>query len=405
MNEGAKSFFAAGGILACAAAALGGLVARDRIETGEPVGGAVLYASRDANGLTNRQEFDRLVQLLQNEFVDPLPSQAEMADGAVKGMVEGLGEPGSRFLDAAALARRQALLAGTLEGIGAELTLHVDHRALDKARAGDEGVDSLDLLPELRIAAIAPGSGAERAGMKPGDRIDSAAGRWVVSPGPIRELRRAQEAEQKDADDLARRSRELQAMARDGLSAEDARDRLTVGAEGRIRVAWFSGGLRREAEIERGRSRIPLVQKAEGAIRLRLGTGAALALREALPAQGPITLDLRAGGEGDFSEVGAVYAVLAPGGAIGHVAGRRSISIAVQDGARQARPITLIVDSTVTGAAQALAIALSAHAGARLKGAAMVGEPRWIELKTLPTGSAYTLDRGPFRAALSEAGQ
>jgi hypothetical protein len=35
----------------------------------------------------------------------------------------------------------------------------------------------------------------------------------------------------------------------------------------------------------------------------------------------------------------------------------------------------------------------------------MVGEPRWIELKTLPTGSAYTLDRGPFRAALSEAGQ
>ncbi len=405
MNEGAKSYFAAGGILACAAAALGGLVARDRIETGEPLGGAVLYASRDANGLTNRQEFDRLVQLLENEFVDPLPTQAEMADGAVKGMVDALGEPGSRFLDAAALARRQAMLAGTLEGIGAELSLRLDHRALDKARAGDESVDSLDLLPELRVSAVAPGSGAEQAGMKPGDRIDSVAGRWVLSAGPVRELRDAQEAARKDADELARRSRELQEMARDALSPEDARDRLTAGDDGSIRLAWISGGVRREAEIRRGRSRIPMVQKQEGAIRLRLGTGASQALRGALPPQGPITIDLRAGGEGDFSEVAAVYSVLAPGGTIGHVAGPRPFSIAVQDGARQKRPITLIVDDTVIGAARALALALGAHAGAQLKGAAMNGEPRWIELKTLPTGSAYTLDRGPFRTAALEAAQ
>ena len=90
-------------------------------------------------------------RLLQRSYVDPQALQTQqMLDGAVEGMVAGVGDPFTAYMPPAQNVEFRQTLEGTLEGIGAELNL-VDGAVV--------------------IVSPLKNSPAERAGLLPGDII------------------------------------------------------------------------------------------------------------------------------------------------------------------------------------------------------------------------------------------
>ena len=105
-------------------------------------------------------DFDTVARawdLLVNEYVekDGLDTGA-LAEAAVNGMMDYLGDPYSAFLDPEAYHQSLASFEGLYEGIGAEVGLHNG---------------------EITIIAPFAGSPAERAGIRPGDVILAVDGR------------------------------------------------------------------------------------------------------------------------------------------------------------------------------------------------------------------------------------
>ncbi len=91
-------------------------------------------------------------QIVSDNYVDPEAASTDaLVDGAITGLVDSLGDRGhSRYLSPEVAASERESLKGTFEGIGAYLS----------ERDGF-----------VIIAAPIPGTPAERAGVRPGDRI------------------------------------------------------------------------------------------------------------------------------------------------------------------------------------------------------------------------------------------
>jgi carboxyl-terminal processing protease len=114
-----------------------------------------IAASGDASATTERQNpyaiFDQLARVLtfvENEYVDPI-DQKRLVEGAIEGVVAKL-DPHSAYLPPEDYAIFQADTEGRFGGVGVEVD-----------------------FAEEWVTVIAPieGSPAERAGVRPGDRI------------------------------------------------------------------------------------------------------------------------------------------------------------------------------------------------------------------------------------------
>lgn len=89
--------------------------------------------------------------LVQQNFVDPKALEPQrMTRGAIKGMLDSLGDPHTSYVDPQHYRFEQADLQGAFDGIGAHVGLQ---------------------NRQLTIIAPIEGSPAERAGIRPGDRI------------------------------------------------------------------------------------------------------------------------------------------------------------------------------------------------------------------------------------------
>ncbi len=109
-------------------------------------------------------EFDTFLQawnLVQDDYVDrSAVDSTRMAYAAISAMLDTLGDVGhTRFLSPAALKEEQDLLAGNLEGIGAEVTI-------------ENG--------QPTIVAPIPGAPAQKAGLRPADVIQKVNGQSVA---------------------------------------------------------------------------------------------------------------------------------------------------------------------------------------------------------------------------------
>jgi carboxyl-terminal processing protease len=87
---------------------------------------------------------------VKERYVEEPPSDVDMYYGAVSGMVGSLGDPYSVFFDPKVAAKFATELEGEFEGIGAEIGIKHE---------------------QLTIIAPLPGTPAERAGIKAGDKI------------------------------------------------------------------------------------------------------------------------------------------------------------------------------------------------------------------------------------------
>src|SRR4029077_19899851 len=90
-------------------------------------------------------------------------TRKQLVDGAVKGMLEALGDPFSFYMKPEDFNNSLQGLSGQFEGIGATTT--------SRAKDGTEGCSPLGPDCGLIVLGTVPGGPAEGAGLIPGDRI------------------------------------------------------------------------------------------------------------------------------------------------------------------------------------------------------------------------------------------
>jgi hypothetical protein len=117
--------------------------------------------------------FQQVYLLLKKEFVDQISDDTPLAHGAASALVESLGEPNSRFLEAPERKALEQQASGLYEGIGAGFTV--------RKTTTSDGLDEqlIEIIDPL------PGSPADKAGLKTGDDIVGVDGHWVISYDPF----------------------------------------------------------------------------------------------------------------------------------------------------------------------------------------------------------------------------
>lgn len=110
------------------------------------------------------EPFWNTYQTIVNRYAGGDVDKAKVIQGAIKGMIEALGDPYSSYLSPEDFKQSLQGISGQFEGIGAEIG------TVDKA---GQTSDCATLGPECRLVIIAPieGSPAARAGLKPGDVV------------------------------------------------------------------------------------------------------------------------------------------------------------------------------------------------------------------------------------------
>lgn len=421
MNPIRTSIVTSAAITIAALSVIFGSVSRGRLD----LGGASAQTLNSGVSLTGLEAsrkqvpeadyFREMVRLLKEQYVEPITDDQSLAVGAVKGMIDSLNDPRSRFMDPEEFKAYNNAIAGKYEGIGADLAFSMD-AGKGGASAGADSVDPTDMqstaLPRLVVVSVVPGGPAAEAGVKPGDWVESVEDHWVLSPNPIKAYRDAVAAMGTkataglSASEIATRehtARSLGMALREKLKTMimplKAMDMMTLGQTGSVRIEWHRGDELRDTVIAKRECHVPLVDSDASAINLRFAKGAAEELKSAIAGKSEITLDLRNDAIGDFESMEQCLAVLAPSGDYGEVHSNRegkSRKFEVTSGNSRPPRIKILIDETTLGPAQVLATALSSHKLARVSGKAG-GDDSVIEVVKLPDGSGYTLVTGEYK--------
>jgi carboxyl-terminal processing protease len=115
------------------------------------------------------QPFWDVYAAIRDRFALGPVDQKALIEGAIKGMVEAVGDPYSTYLTSEEFRNTLQDISGEFEGIGAEIgTVDANGKTVDCATFG----------PDCRLVVVAPldGSPASAAGLKPGDVIDKVDG-------------------------------------------------------------------------------------------------------------------------------------------------------------------------------------------------------------------------------------
>ncbi len=135
-----------------------------------------------ASDETAFQPFWDAYQAIRDRFALGPIDRTKLVDGAIRGMVESIGDPYSSYLSADDFRSTLQDISGQFEGIGAEIgTVDANGKTVDCAKFGSD----------CRLAIVSPiaGSPAEKAGLKAGDVIVAIDGKTVdgLSPDEARD--------------------------------------------------------------------------------------------------------------------------------------------------------------------------------------------------------------------------
>lgn len=104
-----------------------------------------------------------VLQLLDQQYYGELPEGKELTYGAIRGMLQALGDPYTSFIEPRIAAILNEDASGEFEGIGAMVRMREDGY--------------------LEITSLIPGQPAERAGVQPGDIIVAVGDQSIVGLG------------------------------------------------------------------------------------------------------------------------------------------------------------------------------------------------------------------------------
>lgn len=430
MSTVRTSLVSGAAVAAAVLTVVAGSVARQRVDSGAAI--LPISAAREpdlsnllasvSSDVPEGDFFKEMVRLLKREYVEPIQDEHALAYGAVKGMVLSLGDWESQYYAKDEFAAYQRAMSGEYEGIGAELVFDVEARSRFDGGAilqNEEGGNPAQELPipRLRVVAVTPGGPAEKAGVLPGDVVETVDGRWVPAPEPMLKLQSLSEKMRNiaklppaEADALEQEFRTFAGGLKEKwdhrMSPQKARARLSVGTQGAVSVVWRRGSNRRTTEIAKGLSKMPgFSANADGPIVMAFREGDARRLKEAVAGKREVVIDLRGGGIGSFSEMRSALAAIAPSGTYGFVESVRPSQehpLVVENGNSDPPAITLLVGRTTRGPAEIFALALAKKGLAKTTGGQMGGERSVIETVALPDGSGYTLVTGEYKTEASK---
>jgi carboxyl-terminal processing protease len=174
-----------------------------------------------------------------------------------------------------------------------------------------------------------------------------------------------------------------------------------VGTDGNVEVRLLRNGEPRTVSIAKAESKVPMIAKQrDGSILVRVAQGASQQLKPLVSNQKSVTIDLRNSGVGNSEEVIELLNVLAPEGLYGYLikdrpgdVGKPLKSARTGKGPVQVR---LIVDNSVRGAAEVLALALATSRSNRLVGGKTAQLPYVLDVVALPDGSGYSMSTFRF---------
>lgn len=384
-----------------------------RVPIQTDVTGKALYASKSTEvEIPENDYFMSVADKIDAMYVEPGQDHRKMAVGAVRGMVNYLADPLANFMNPQQFSAYLRAQQGQYEGIGVEVmyqySKEVPKRSELRDRAETENptpIDVADYIPDVLVTAVIPGSPADLAGMKPGDRIDSVDNRPVLSAREFVEFRneskRVRESKLSAAE-VDKALRALQDRANKALAPAKVRDLITLGHRGTLKVAWMRGDARVEKTMARKVTEVEAVKVGpDGTLSLRLLQGADVALRRQLADKKPLKIDLRNSGQGSYDVLPKLLSLLTPVGDYGGFANEAGdrIKPLKSDGPGYEGTVTLLVDKSTRGAAEVLAEALRLAGKATLEGdVAMAGERAFVTSTVLPDGSGYTIPTGTYRA-------
>ena len=115
------------------------------------------------------QPFWDAYRAIRDRFALGPVDRKAVIEGAIRGMVEAIGDPYSSYLSSEEFRSTLQDISGEFEGIGAEI---------GTVNAAGETSDCAEFGPDCRLVIVAPieGSPAEEAGLKPGDVVEKVDG-------------------------------------------------------------------------------------------------------------------------------------------------------------------------------------------------------------------------------------
>jgi carboxyl-terminal processing protease len=298
------------------------------------------------------EQFSRVLVWIENEYVDPV-DRNELIEGSIKGMVAEL-DPHSSYLPPEDYAIFQADTEGRFGGIGVEVDF------------GDEYVT---------IIAPIEGSPAERAGIRPGDRIlaiDNISVRGRSSADLVRQMRG--EAGTRVLLTVRRAGGEKLlyfTLTRQVISVASIASKLLKDDVGYLRIKTFQSGTHSEFVEHLGRLR----DKASGDL-----TG--------------VVLDMRNNPGGLVNEASAIADEFLSAGTIFTTRRRGSIVdevVATGGGALRRGPVVVLVNEYSASAAELVAGALQDSKRAPVVGAKTFGKGSVQTIIDLPGGAGLRL--------------
>ena len=176
----------------------------------------------DPSGSVNLDKIETTMELLEENYVLQVDRQKLLA-GAINGMVAALDDPYTVYMDKAQSKSFQDSLESSFEGIGAEV-----------ATDGDK----------IKVVSPIKGSPAERAGIKPNDRIISVNGETLVGLDlfeAIKKIRGPKGTQAKLQIERAGVSEPITiVVVRDTIPIETVQAKMLPGKIGKIEISQFS---------------------------------------------------------------------------------------------------------------------------------------------------------------------
>ena len=292
----------------------------------------------------DQASYQRALRIIENQYYDPNLDYTKLSQGTVRGLVEGLNDRFSYYLDPAQYKQQLESYAGQYVGIGVEVNFSSDYPV---------------------IASVFAGSPADKAGLKAGDVI------LKVGTTDVH-----------------------------GMNAVES-GTLIRGPQGTtVQLTIERDGVQQTVTAERQAITIPSVRStplAGGVLYIRIysfgdstATDFDKALKDGLPAATAVVLDLRDDGGGFIDAAQNVVSQFVGSGEVfelrdhsGHV-DRRNV---LGNPADPTLPLVVLVNANSASASEIVAGSLEKHGRARLVGTTTFGKGSVQQDYPLPDGA------------------